>query len=546
VADTVVSRARNLHRQARWGEACALFLAADAASELGVEDVELLAEGAQMSGRHAEAISALERAFRMRAAARELDCAATAAFWLFTEFLYAGEVARAGGWVARLRDLTGELDAEAEPGWLLVTGAYRCIGEGRHQAARALLSDAVAQGRKRGDVDLAAFGTMLTGRSLLMEGRVDEGLAELDEAMLCVISAQTSPRVSSNLYCSGIGTCEEEALDFARTREWAIALEQWMAGLPLSSTGTFMTNCRVYRATLLRRRGDVQLALSELESASRELEAGHGGLVAGHAWYELGETHRLLGNDREAESAYRRAAGFGESAQPGLGLLRLRQGDASTAETGIRRALAEAERPQDRCRLLPAAVTIRVAAMDSAGALEATTELGDIADALGASAIRAEHAVALGELALAGADPARALPSLRRAATTWRDLDIPYEVARTSVLIARACRTMQDEEGARIELEMARETFTQLGARTDLALVQQLLADSADTSRLLTPRELEVLALVTAGRTNRQIATQLFLSERTVHRHLSNIFDKLGVASRTEAAACALQRQLVR
>jgi hypothetical protein len=130
VAANALSRAHDLHRQARWEEACAVFLTADTEVELGVEDVELLAEAAEMSGRQADAIAALERAFRMRAAAGELDAAASAAFWLFTAFLYAGDIARAGGWVARLHDLTEELDARREPGWLLITGAYRCIGEG--------------------------------------------------------------------------------------------------------------------------------------------------------------------------------------------------------------------------------------------------------------------------------------------------------------------------------------------------------------------------------------------------------------------------------
>lgn len=432
-----------------------------------------------------------------------------------------------------------------EPGWLLVAGAYRCIGADRLEDARALLSDAAAQGKQRGDVDLTTFATMLTGRSLLKEGRVEEGLGRLDEAMLCVVAAETSPRVTSTLFCSGIGTCEEEALDFARAREWASALERWMADLPPPSSGTLLNNCRVYRAVLMRRRGDVPQALNELDAASRELAEGHGTLVAGHACYELGETHRLLGNDSEADSAYRRAVSLGRSAQPGLALLRLRQGEVSMAETGVRRALTEAERPQDRCRLLPAAVTIRVAAGEIDGAHDCATELGSIAHTLGSSTVRAEHAGALGELALAEGDPAAALPCLRRAAVAWRDLGVPFEVARTSVLIARACQALSDEEGARLELETARKIFTRLGARVDLALAETLSSGTADTQGL-TPRELEVLTLVVAGSTNRRIATQLFLSERTVHRHLSNIFDKLGVNSRTEAAAYALQHQLVR
>lgn len=540
-----MSRARELHVQARWDDACAAFLAIGGAASLHVEDVERLAEAAQMCGRHDEAVTALERSFALRVVAGDLHAAATTAFWLFTEFLYGGEMARAGGWVERLRDLAEEAGGEGMPGWLLVAGAYRCIGQEQYGDAREMLAGAIAQGRNRDDVDLVTFATMLTGRSLLKEGRIDAGIGRLDEAMLHVTSAETSPRVTSSLFCSGIGTCEEEALDFARSREWALALERWLSGLP-SPPGTLLNNCRVYRAVLLRRRGEVQRALDELQGASHALAEGPGVLVAGHACYELGETHRLLGNDREAEAAYRRAASLGESTQPGLALLRLRQGDTSTAEAGIRRALAEADRPQDRARLLPAAVTILLAAGETADARASTAELGHIADTLGSTVVRAGHAAALGEVALAEGDPASSLPCLRRAAVAWRELIAPYEVACTGVRIAQACKGLGDEEGSRLELDAARVTFANLGARCDLVMLDNLLTGTEDDARGLTHRERQVLALVVEGLTSKAIAAQLFLSERTVHRHLSNIFSKLEVGSRTEAAAYAIQHHLIR
>ena len=538
-----MSHARALHSQARWPDACVQFLAADREASLSVEDLERLAEAAQMCGRHDDAVRALERGFTMRAAARELDDAAAAAFWLFTEFLYGGEMARASGWVARLRNLTDELHAR-EPGWLRVLDAYRGIAEERYDEARGLLTDAVAQGNERHDVDLVTYGTILTGRALLKDGAVIAGLDTLDEAMLRVTSGQTSPRATSNLYCSGIGTCEEEALDLARAREWALSLEKWMAGLPPTPPGVFLNNCRVYRAVLLRRRGEVRRALSELEEASRDLTDGGGVRVAGHACYELGETHRLLGDDDAAESAYRRAAALGKNVQPGLALLRLRQEDTATAEAGIRRALTESERPQDRAHLLPAGVTVLLAAGSLEDARGWADELGDIVDSMGSSAIRAEHELALGELALSD-DPASALRRLRRASETWRSLAAPYDVARTGVLIARACRALGDEEGAELELDTAEELFRGLGAAKDLALVRRLLAGRPEDAHGLSGREREVLTLVVHGLTNRAIAERLFLSERTVHRHVANIFRKLGVASRTEAATYALQHRLV-
>jgi ATP/maltotriose-dependent transcriptional regulator MalT len=538
-----LSRARALHRLARWEDACVEFLAADAEHPLDVEDLELLAEGAQLTGRHEEAVSALERAFVIRASAADLATAAAAAFWLYSEFVYAGEFARAGGWMSRLRDLTEQLAAVEEPGWLHIAAARECIGQGRYDDARAALTGALAQGRERADVDLETFARLLTARSLLLAGRPDEGLPQMDEAMLRVTSGQTSPRMTGMLYCAAIGTCEAEAWELARAQEWARALEGWMASLPTLFGGAFLDNCRVYRAALKRQRGELSEARRELEEAARNLAEGAGVLVAGHAFYELGEVHRLLGDDDAAELAYRRATSLGANVHPGLALLRLRQGDTATALAGLRRSLAEATRPQGRGHLLPAMVTVSLAAGAIEEAEQALLELGDLARAMGSSALDAEFARAQGEVALADGRPEAALPDLRRSADAWRRFGAPYETARTCLLIAQACRGLGDEEGANLELESARESFALLGARRDLDAIDAPLNRSPRHG--LSTRELQVLRLIAAGRTNRSIASELFLSERTVHRHVSSIFDKLGVRSRTEAAIYAVGHQLL-
>jgi DNA-binding CsgD family transcriptional regulator len=544
VVVAALSRARELHRLARWDDACVEFLAADAEHELDVEDLELLAEAAQLTGRHDEAVSALERAFTLRASAADLPTAATAAFWLYSEFLYAGEFARASGWMSRLRDLAEQLAADEAPGWLCIAAAHRCIGQRLYDDARAVLTGALAQGRARGDVDLETFAMLLTARSLLLAGRLDEGLARMDDAMLRVTGGRTSPRMTSMLYCAAIGTCEQEAWELARALEWARALERWMSSLPTLFGGAFLDNCRVYRAALKRRRGQLFGARRELEEAARSLAEGPGVLVAGHACYELGEVHRLLGEDDAAELAYRRATSLGASAQPGLALLRFGQGDSATAAQGLRRALAEAARAQERGRLLPALVTVSVAAGAMEEAEGALIELGHLTRNMRSSALDAEFARAQGEIALAGGRPEAALPDLRRSADTWRQLGAPHDTARTCVLIALACRALGDEEGARLELESARESFARLGARRDLHAIDALL-DSSSPGHGLSARELQVLQFVAAGKTNRSIASELFLSERTVHRHVSSIFAKLGVHSRAEAATYAVEHQLL-
>jgi ATP/maltotriose-dependent transcriptional regulator MalT len=543
--ESPLDRARGLHREARWAEACAAFVTGDRAGGLDVDDLELLAEAAQLTGRHDDAVAALERAYAVRAQQRDVDAAARACFWMWQAFVLDGEMARAGGWMARLSALADE--CSAEPGWLLVMTAYGCIGAGRYDEAEVVLARALSGSRARGDADLDAFALLLTGRARLQAGHVRDGLARFDRAMLSVVGGQTSPRVTSLLFCAAIANYEEGAHDLAGAQEWARALERWMSALPSPLVGPFLANCRVYRAVLMRRRGEWEQARLELEAAVAELTGVHGALLAGSACYQLAESHRLLGDHDAAERAYRQASGLGASTQPGLALLRLTQGDVPTAAAGLRRALTEAEHDRTRCLLLPAFVTVMIAAGALPDAADGVAELGRIADEFDTTLARTEHARALGELDLAHGSAAAALPSLRRAALGWRELAAPYETASTAGLVAAACRAVGDEEAAQLELESARDTYRRLGASRDVDTVQAFMSRPAE--RLaggLTARELEVLRLVAQAKTNRQIATELLLSERTVHRHISNIFAKLDVRSRTQAATYAVERGLVR
>jgi DNA-binding CsgD family transcriptional regulator len=147
---------------------------------------------------------------------------------------------------------------------------------------------------------------------------------------------------------------------------------------------------------------------------------------------------------------------------------------------------------------------------------------------------------------LAEGDARAACYALRRAWTAWRALDAPYEAARVRLLVGLACRALGDEDTAGMELDAARVVFEQLGATPDLARVNSLVRRTpCGESSGLTRRELQVLRLVAAGLTNKAIAAELILSERTVHRHVSNIFVKLGVSSRAAATAYAYEHRLV-
>ncbi|GAB4098077.1 helix-turn-helix transcriptional regulator [Sinomonas halotolerans] len=538
MADTAdhLAQARSLQGASEWRRACEEFRAAGGLQALGAEDLERFAECAQIAGFRDEAIAALERAYSMRAAAGQVRDALASAFWLWEAYALNGEFGQANGWMARAREL-GREDGGAEPGWPLITRAYGCIGGADYDKARRLLAQARQDAVAAHDADLLAFSTLLTGRALVKGGHVADGLDRLDDAMVGVLAGETSPRATSLLFCAAIGTCHEEAREMGRVREWSAALGEWLDRVPPFG-GPFYGNCLTYRAANLRLAGRWSEALAALESACRCLEEG-GALVLAHARYELGESHRLFGHVAAAEAAYRAAAFSGGPTQPGLAMLRLSLGDVPAAAAGIRRALGEASQPSARVEILPAAVTVFVAAESLEEAHAAAGELGVLAESFGSHSVRAAHARALGELALASGDWQEALPALRRAADLWRAQDVPYETARTSVLLGSAYRAVGDEEAAALELVSAREAFSRLGARPDLAAVESLLEPAA-APHSLSPRELQVLRLIVRGLTNRAIAGELFLSERTVHRHVSSIFDKLGVSSRTQAATRAI------
>jgi DNA-binding CsgD family transcriptional regulator len=534
-----LGHARELHKKSLWAQACEEFAAADRADQLEADDLERYAEAAQILGRGVEAIQLLRRAFNLRTNAGELDRAITSAFWLFQALIINAEFARARGWAAQVRRSMPDVDN----GWFLFAEAYFLIAAGEYDQAAPLLARAADLGSRRREADLIAFATTVWGRALIKAGRLEEGLSRLDEAMLPVVERDTSPRATSMMYCSAIATCHE-AREFGRAREWTHALGAWLDSLPRLG-GAYFGNCRIYRAYLMCLRGSWQEALQEVAFVCDDLSGNYGQLVAGHAHYQLAEIYRLLGHP-EAERSYRHAAELGGQTQPGLSLLRLTQGEVDKALLGIRRALAETPGQLERLDLLPAAVTVMLAAGDIDAARQATAELATIAAVYTTPGVQAELAAARGAVALGDGDPATALPLLRSAARCWREIDAPYAVATVSALIGLACRAVGDEDAAQVELEFARSTFARLGARPDLQRVEELLHPTQTFGPSgLSAREIEVLRLVAAGRTNHAIAIELFVSERTVHRHVSNIFDKLGVHSRTAAASYAIQHHIV-
>ena len=305
--------------------------------------------------------------------------------------------------------------------------------------------------------------------------------------------------------------------------------------------------CLVHRAEMMQLGGAWKDALAQARRAAERFTQGvFNEIACGKAHYRQGEIHRLRGELDAAEDAYRKASRCGFEPQPGLGLLRLAQGKAGVAAAAIRRAVGETTLPLKRAGLLPAYVEVMLAAGELERATTACRELEEIAERQASDALRAFAAQARGAIALAEGDAHEALTTLRIALELWREFPAPYEVARVRLGIGIACRTLGDEDTAALELDAARDAFAELGAASDLASLDSIAPPTAEADlHGLTVREVEVLRLVAAGKSNRDIAAELVISEHTVARHVQNIFAKLGVSSRTAASAFAFEHHLV-
>ena len=516
-----------------WLEA---YDALSAVAPLGARDLEARATAAYMLGREDEYRRDLERAHRRHQEAGAPLPAVRCAFWVGLSFLLRGETGRAGGGFARgQRALERQGEDCVERGYLLIPPLLGHVAAGDADAACSTAAAAAAIGERFGDADLVALARQEQGHALIRRGSVQDGLRLLDETMVAVTAGELSPIVTGLVYCNTIAFCQS-VYELRRAREWTAALTQWCERQPdmVAHTGL----CLVHRAEIMQLQGAWGDALVEARRAGERL----GRAAAGQAHYREGELRRLRGEPAAAEAAYRAASRCGWEPQPGLALLRLAQGNGAAATAAIRRVLAETHEPTARAALLPAAVQVMLAAGDRDGARGAAAELERIAAgrgaALGAIAARASAAVAL-----AAGDADAALDAARRACRAWQELEAPYDNARARVLVGLACRALGDAEAAQLELEAARDVFARLGAAPDVAAVDALIAPSGRHG--LTPRELEVLRLVAAGRSNRAIAAALVISEHTVARHLQNIYAKLGVSSRTAASAFAFAHELV-
>jgi len=498
-----------------WAAVADGLLDLDAGGGLGASELELLGTSAYLCGREELCEDSWTRAHRLGISDEDWSCAARVAFWAWYAKASSGQMAVAGGWLARGRRLLDDHDPDGhlpEQGWFHIPVGLRAHHSGEFGAARAAFGAALEVAGRHGDVSLAAVARQAEGRSLIGLGDIEDGVELLDEAMVAVLAGEVSPIPAGIVYCSVIEACQE-LLDVARAIEWTEALTRWCDDTP--DPVPFRGRCSIHRSEIRLLQGDLDAALAEAQAACARLaDPFHNAL--GAAYYQLGEVHRARRDCSAAKDAYELAAKFGAVVEPGVSFLHLASGDVEAARRSIARATDGRDFAAGDLELLAAAVEVAIAGGDHAEILKAANRLADVSALVGAplAVARGHHWQGAAMLAVGDADAAVA--ELQIALTAWSHIDVPVERDASAALL--------------------REAETRHAGGTG--------ASEAGRPLGLSRREIEVLIEVAHGATNRQVADGLFIAERTVARHVSNIFTKLGVSSRTAAAAIAYEHGL--
>jgi DNA-binding CsgD family transcriptional regulator len=543
VAETVsdVDRGRDALARRAWSEAYELLVDAPVSGLTG-RDLSDLADAAWWTGRLEESIGIRQKAYAASVTGDDEIRAGGIASRLAIEHFSRGEPSVGAGWLGRAhRHLDGKPDCP-EVGFMPIIESTVARYSGDADGAIALAERAVQIAGRVRDPNLTPMATHTLGLALLAAGRVPEGLPLLDEAMTAAIAGEMDDYFTGVVYCNVIDACLQIA-DVRRAGEWSQAATAWCASLREGSIYTGL--CRVNRAEVAALRGAWEQAEAEALRAVHEVQSfAPDGAAA--ALYHVGEIRRRRGDDAGAEEAFARAADLGYDPQPGLALLRFAQGKAEAA----RRALGHEPSPQlsplRRAQVLAARVELAIASDDLDAARAAIDAFQALAARYPTPVLGAEAASARGLVALAEGRAEEAADTLRDAFGMWRDLRLPYEAARVRAAHGRALLACGDEEAGARTLRSAATALEELGAGPEAARVRAAIKPGSEEllPAGLTPREADVLRLVAAGKTNREIAAELFISEHTVARHLQNMFAKLGVSTRSAATAYAYEHRL--
>jgi DNA-binding NarL/FixJ family response regulator len=518
--------ARTAYVRRDWHASYEAFVRAGEDAPLGTDDLDALAVAAWRLGRGKESVRVAERVFA-QLARTDPASAAMKAVELGLAWLTRGDLNISQGWMSRARRLLDGAPEGPTHGYLAYLDASVAVFTEDSEA----LGVRVKKLREMcGRIDVpavTALGLVVEALAAISEARIVEAYGLMDEALLPVLADQVPLEWAGDIYCTVLHYCHRLA-DLPRMGAWTQSMERWCEDFAASVT--YGGVCDVHRLQLLTATDDYRLLEDRLVAASRALEEVNP-WAAGEGFYELGEVRRLRGDADGAFAAFARARALGIEPQPGEALLRCRQGDSQTAWTDLRVALAGEDR-LGRMRLLRGAVEVALArdCLDEAEGHCRELEAG--AEAFGTPGFRAWAVHARGAILVQRSQPADALDALQSALREYRTQKSRYETAEVYEWMAIAHKALGDDELAAADAATAEGIYGQLG-------VEPARVCGPTSPGGLTKREIEILARIAGGATNRQVAQQLFISEKTVGRHLANIYAKLGVSSRTAAVTWA-------
>lgn len=522
--------ARTAHVRRDWHASYSAFSRAGEDRSLGTDDLDAMATAAWQLGRGKESLRIAERVFG-QLSRTDPPSAAMKAVELGLAWFTRGDFVIARGWMNRARRLLDGAPEGPADGYLAYLEALVVMADGDALAARVQKLREVCQ---RLDVPaLHALCRVAEALTAISEARVADAYGLIDEAILPILADEVPLDWAGDIYCVVLNQCHRLA-DLPRMRAWTQSMERWCNDFAASSN--YGGVCDVHRLQLSAATEDYRQLEDRLAETSRALEEVNT-WAAGEGYFQLGEVRRLRGDADGAFAAFARARSLGVEPQPGEALLRCRMGDRETAWTDLRLALAGADRP-GRMRLLRASVEVALARGSLDEGERYCAELESGAEAFATPGFRAWAAHARGALLTQQGQHARALGLLEAALREYRTQQSRYETAQIYEWMALAHKGLGDEQRAAADSATAENIYAQLGVEPAQICV-------TSTARGLTKREIQILQRIAGGATNKQVAEQICISEKTVGRHLANIYAKLDVSSRTAAVAWAYDNDIL-
>jgi LuxR family transcriptional regulator, maltose regulon positive regulatory protein len=453
--------------------------------------------------------------------------------------VFRAELAVCNGWLQRAHRFLDDLDPVPEQAWLTLREAELAYHtEGDMERVRRMAVQAKELASRLGLLDPEMMGLALEGLALVGQGEVSDGMRRLDEATAAAVAGEMEnfQAVASTL-CFMVFACER-VRDVDRASQWC---DHFMEFCSRNDLRAHLAFCRGHYASVLTARG-------RWDEAEDQLVRGLEGLHCRIAWSpstlaRLGELRRCQGRLAEAEEIFERA-------QPhptgilGRARVALDRGEPKTALDLVERMLRRlSERDRvERIAALELLVKIHCARREVGNAEEALQELEAIAGIVRTDCLLALVSYARGQVALVAGDAVQAKAHLEDALDLYERNRLPFDAALVRLDLGRALHALGRRDSALDQVRTARDALRSLGAAAEAVRTAEF-AGMAD-AKILSPRESEVLKLLTRGLSNQQIADALFLSKHTVRRHVSNILTKMDVPSRTAAVAYALEHKL--